>query len=276
MNTKSVTVTGCLALLLIFSHARAEDAFRACADLPPLLRFNDGAEVKPKADLERRKREVAVLLQRYFIGTFPGKVPALLSAKVLDERRAQDGSLRRRVQLTFDTPKKASFEVRVWVPKGEGPFPILLTQPRYYQLRWAELALERGYIACLYPGVDSHHREKDFPRYESVWQDFRREYPKATWSEISTKAWLAGRTLDYLLAPASGYRFAPGKVGIIGFSRYGKQSLIAAAFDERITSVVARSPGSPGSCPYRFTSRNTCAEAPRDFPSEWFRPSLRS
>ena len=175
MNTKSVTVTGCLALLLIFSHTRAEDAFRACADLPPLLRFNDGAEVKTKAALERRKREVAVLLQRYFIGTFPGKVPALLSAKVLDERRAQDGSLRRRVQLTFDTPKKASFEVSVWVPKGEGPFPILLTQPRYYQLRWPELALERGYIACLYPGVDSHHREKDFPRFESVWQEFRRE-----------------------------------------------------------------------------------------------------
>ncbi|SVC94945.1 uncharacterized protein METZ01_LOCUS347799, partial [marine metagenome] len=135
MHTKSVTVTGCLALLLIFARARAEDVFRASADLPPLLQFNDGSRVKTGADLERRKREVATLLQRYFIGTFPDKVPALLSAKVLDERRAQDGSLRRRVQLTFDTPKKASFEVRVWVPKGEGPFPILLTQPRYYQLR---------------------------------------------------------------------------------------------------------------------------------------------
>ena len=83
MNTKSVTVTGCLALSLIFSHARAEDGFRACADLPPLLRFNDGAEVKTKADLERRKREVAMLLQRYFIGTFPEKAPGLVSAKVI-------------------------------------------------------------------------------------------------------------------------------------------------------------------------------------------------
>ncbi len=275
MNRKLAAVTGCLALLLFAARARSEDVFKARADLPPLLQFNDGSEVKTAADLERRKREVAALLKRYFIGTFPEKVPGLVSAKVLDERRADDGSLRRRVQLTFDTPQKASFEVRVWVPKGEGPFPVLLTQPRYYQLRWAELALERGYIACLYPGVDSHHREKDFPGYESAWQDFRREYPKATWSEISTKAWLASRTLDYLLAPSSGYRFAPGKVGIIGFSRYGKQSLIAAAFDERITSVVARSPGSPGSSPYRFTSRNTCAEAPRDFPSEWFLPSLR-
>lgn len=267
---------GCFALLLSGGQVLAGDGFEARAGLPPLLEFSDGSPVRTGEDLQRRKKEIAALLQRYFIGTFPGKVPALLSAKVVDERRAADGSLRRRVRLTFDTPAKAAFEIRVWVPKGDGPFPVLLTQPRYYQLRWAEMALERGYIACLYPGVDSHHREVDFPRYESVWEDFRREYPKATWSEIATKAWLASRTLDYLLAPASGYRPAPGKVGIIGFSRYGKQSLIAAAFDERITSVVARSPGSPGSCPYRFTSRNTCAEAPQDFPSEWFLPSLRS
>ena len=40
--------------------------------------------------------------------------------------------------------------------------------------------------------------------------------------------------------------------------------------------MVARSPGSPGSSLYRLTSRNTYAEAPSDFPSEWFLPSLRN
>ena len=55
MHTKSVIVTGCLALLLIFARARAEDVFRASADLPPLLQFNDGSRVKTGADLERRK-----------------------------------------------------------------------------------------------------------------------------------------------------------------------------------------------------------------------------
>ena len=87
---------------------------------------------------------------------------------------------------------------------------------------------------------------------------------------------MASRALDYLLERKYGYNIAKGQVGIIGHSRYGKQSLIATAFDKRITSVVARSPGSPGSCAYRFTSRNTFAETPEDFPSEWFLPSLRS
>ena len=120
----------------------------------------------------------------------------------------------------------------VWLPEGDGPFPLLLTAPRDYQIPWAELALERGYAVCLYPGVDSHHREPAYPAYDSIWQEFRKEYPEATWTEIITKAWLAGRTLDYLFDPKRGYPLAEGQVGIIGFSRYGKQSMIAAANEE--------------------------------------------
>jgi len=245
-------------------------------DLPPLLAFLDGSPVKSLGDFARRRDEIRRLLCEHVIGTFPTAVPKLLAAQVLEARTPGDGSTRRRVTLTFDTRRKASFEVWVWVPKGKGPFPLLLTQPRYYQIPWAEMALARGYLVCLYPGVDSHHREKDYPAYDSVWKTFRAEYPGATWTEISAKAWLASRALDYLLDPRTGYAVATGQVAIIGFSRYGKQSMIAAAFDERIASVVARSPGSPASCPYRFTSRNTFAEAPPDFPGEWFLPSLRS
>ena len=248
--------------------------FHPRADLPPLLEMLDGRAIRDRSQWPARRNEIKKLMCDHFIGHFPKSVPALLSAKVVSEEQT-DNSLRRRVRLTFDTPHKASFEVHVWIPRGKGPFPILLTQPRYYQMGWAEEAVRRGYLACLYPGVDSHHREKDYPGYDSVWQEFRKEYPQANWAEISTKAWLASRALDYLLDPSQRYRIVPGQVGIIGFSRYGKQSLIATAFDERITAVVARSAGSPGECPYRFTSRNTFAEAPADFPSEWFLPSLR-
>ncbi|MBC8234467.1 alpha/beta fold hydrolase [bacterium] len=244
--------------------------------LPPLLEFLDGIPVQNLKDWISRREEIRRFICQYFIGAFPTTVPAIIDAKVLNEIKRDDGSTRRRVKLTFDTENKASFEMWIWIPKVEGPFPILLTQPRYYQIPWAELALSRGYLVCLYPGVDSHHREDDYPDYDSVWQKFRAEYPEATWTEISTKAWLASRALDYLLDSKYGYNTAKGQVSIIGHSRYGKQSLIAAAFDDRITAVVARSPGSPGSCAYRFTSRNTFAEAPDDFPSEWFLPSLRS
>ena len=113
----------------------------------------------------------------------------------------------------------------VWTPRGEGPFPLLLTAPRDYQRFWAEDALARGYAVCLFPGVDSHHRETDYPGYEKVWETFRREYPNATWTEISTKGWLAGRCIDYLLSDQSLVRIEPDHIAIIGFSRYGKQPI---------------------------------------------------
>ncbi|MCU0981945.1 MAG: hypothetical protein MUF25_22560 [Pirellulaceae bacterium] len=129
----------------------------------------------------------------------------------------------------------------MWIPQGDGPFPLLLTQPRFYQIFWAEDAVKRGYIACLYPGLDVHHQEKDYPGYENVWRTFQAEYPEATWqSSLAIQAWLASRTLDYLLDPKYGYDVAPGQVGIVGFSRYGKQSLYAAG-----TSGKCRVPRPP-------------------------------
>jgi len=246
------------------------------AGLPPLLEFLDGTHVETSGDWERRRSQIRRLMCQYFIGDFPDVVPTIIGVQTLEEISKTDGSIRKRIQLVFNTPNRVSMDVWVWIPFGHSPAPILLTQPRDYQIPWAEDALSRGYLVCLYPGVDSYHQEADYPRYESVWNDFRAEYPDANWTEISTKAWLASRSLDYLLDPQYGYNVMAKEIGIIGFSRYGKQSIIAAAFDDRIKAVIARSPGSPASCPYRFTSRDTFAETPEDFPGEWFLPSLRS
>ena len=267
-----------MVLLLSATAVLATEAsdFRPMADLPLLLEFVDGRRVETVEQWPARKEEIRRLLMMYFTGSPPEVTPAVVDGRVLEERIGDDGSTRRRIRVTLDTPNRRSFEMWLWLPQGDGPFPLLLTAPRDYQIPWADLALERGYAVCLYPGIDSHHREAAYPGYDSVWQTFREEYPQASWTEIIAKAWLAGRTLDYLFDPDRKYPLAAGQVGIIGFSRYGKQAMIAAALDERITAVVARSPGSPASCPYRFTSRDTFAEAPADFPSQWFLPSLRS
>ena len=51
-------------------------------------------------------------------------------------------------------------------------------------------------------------------------------------------------------------------MAIAGHSRNGKQSLIAAAFDDRITAVVGSSPGAPISAPWAFSSHNFYGEGP--------------
>jgi hypothetical protein len=158
-----------------------QDGTYVNADLPPLMEFLDGTPVRTIRDFGRRKEEIRKLFCRYFIGSFPEEVPEIIGADVVTEGRSDDGTIRRRVKLTFATRNEASFEIDVWIPKGDGPFPLLLTQPRFYQMYWAEDAVQRGYIACLYPGLDVHHEEPDYPGYENVWQTFRDEYPKATW-----------------------------------------------------------------------------------------------
>ncbi len=265
-----------LALVLIlFGRLNTLCAEGPEAALPPLLQFADGKRVSSLAEWDQRREEIRDLLVKYFIGTFPEKVPKIIKTEMISEADGDKDSIRRRIRITFATPNRASFDMDLWSPKGAGPFPLLLTAPRFYQRYWAEDALDRGYAVCLFPGVDSHHSEPDYPGFDSVWQKFRAEYPESTWTEISSKGWLASRCIDYLLSEGSVTKVDPSRIAIIGFSRYGKQAMIAAAFDSRISCVVARSPGSPASCPYRFTSRNTFAEAPSDFPSQWFLPSLR-
>ncbi len=258
------------------SHLFGEEQTYHRASLPPLLEFLNGVPVKSRDLWPARKAEIRRLLTTHFTGSLPDKIPTVADVTTITEVEASNGSRRKRIKITLDTPRQASFEIALWTPRGDGPFPLLMMAPRYYQIYWAEDAVQRGYAVCLYPGVDSHHRESKFPNYEDVWQTFRQEYPQATWTEIVTKAWLASRSLDVLLNTTHEFNIDAKRIGIIGFSRYGKQALIATALDERIRCVVARSPGSPGSCPYRYTGRDTFAEAPSDFPSLWFLPSLRS
>ena len=252
------------------------------ADLPDTMTFLDGREVKTLDDWAARKAEIKALWCDTFLGRFPEEIPALLSTEVVRTEKPEDGSIRQRVLLTFDTPNRKSFEIEVWIPKmADGTSrPLLLTQARHYQRqKWGEEALRRGYVVCIYPGLDVHHSEPDYPDYQNVWRVFQSEYPDATWdSSLGIQAWLASRTLDYLLDTQYGYEIDASAVGITGFSRYGKQSIYAAAFDERFTCVVARSSGTPTSCPYRFAARQTFMESVslEDCPEVWLMDKART
>ncbi|MEX2567597.1 MAG: alpha/beta fold hydrolase [Cyclobacteriaceae bacterium] len=246
-------------------------------DLPDAMTFLDGKKVKTVADWENRKKEIKHLWCDNFIGYYPEEVPKLLSAEVLSTTKNEDGTSRKRIELTFDTPNKKSLEIEVWEPyrMDKSSRPLFLTQPKDYQIQWAEQAVKRGYIACLYPGLDAHHVEENYPGYESIWKIFKDEYPHASWvSSLGIQAWLASRTLDYLLDKESGYHIDTTAIGIAGHSRYGKQSIYAAAFDERIKTVIARSSGSPTGTSYRFSSRHTFMESVDDFPEVWAKGSL--
>lgn len=272
-----IKVISFLAIIILQSVILNAQEYKK-ADLPDAMTFLDGGKVKTKSDFQKRKKEIKDLWCDYYIGRFPDEIPALLSAELIRKERKEDGSLRKRIKLTFDTRHKKSFEIEVWLPSDlPDPVPLMLTQPVNKQLAWAEEALSRGYVVCLYPGLDYNHTEKNYPDYQNVWRYFKDEYPEAGWSSsLGIQAWLASRTLDYLLDPDYGYHIDTTSVGIIGHSRYGKQSIYAAVFDERFKCVIARSSGTPTACPYRFASRQTFMESVVDYPDEWALPGLKN
>ena len=61
-------------------------------------------------------------------------------------------------------------------------------------------------------------------------------------SANGARAFVAQRVLDFVLAPNSsaalGYVPDPAAVAITGHSRNGKQSLLAAAYDERFSAAT--------------------------------------
>lgn len=209
----------------------------------------------------------------------PTSIPPLIHVRELNSTQVQ-GTVSVYNELIFEinAATNVSFVIELLYQassKLQDSNPnIFLTQwnHRYYELHWhlsslwclrswALRAASRGYLACRYPGSDTR----------DAGDDFEKVYPTATWKKIVRRAWVASRTLDFLAGTGN-----KANVSITGHSRNGKQSFIAAAFDERITSVVGSSPGTPIAAPVRFSSSQFVGETVQYVTSErgWWLPSL--
>ena len=233
--------------------------------LPDPLLWNEGtAEEKPlqsPAEWPARRAELLQQFQHWILGTVPQR-PDNIRAEVLSEIE-EAGATVREVQLHFGPGEKAHLWVRLYIPKGEGPFPVFLTQENHNA--WGLIALRRGYLACVYAGADSKDDTDSFVE----------AYPECDWSRLMRRAWAAGRCIDYLeTVPEADH----ARIAITGHSRNGKQSLMASALDERIDAVISSSSGAGGPLPTRYYSEQHFGEGieniTRAFP-EWFHPRWR-
>ncbi len=220
-------------------------AMRTFAGLPPLLKFYDGRPVPTVDQWQERRAELRRLLCQYFLGSPPEQAPRLKEAKVLAESR-EGSSISRLVELTFATTPEVSITIEILSPEGPGPFPVLFTQTNHR--RWGLIALARGYMACIYPGADIDDQSDKFLPV----------YPDCDWARLLRRAWTGSRALDYVLTLPEVDR---QRVAITGHSRNGKQSLIAAAMDERFTAVISSSSGVGGAVSYRFGSERAFDES---------------
>ena len=262
-------------LLLLLGLLAAAAPFRGAAaasgQLAPLLVFENGTRVEgPEAWAERR-RELRGLLGEHILGHPPSSVPELSGVKELNATASRSGAVSRFVELSFSDPASAGLQTHSFVVEtiepprrgSAGLLPVLLTQ--WNDRDWALAAVARGYVACIYPGSDTRDATEGFAEM----------YPEASWMLIMRRAWLASRVLDFLLSEY-GPGVDPERTSITGHSRNGKQSLIAAAFDERFAAVVGSSPGAPIASPALFSSAQYYGETVKFVKAKrgWWVPSL--
>ena len=228
--------------------------------LPDPLTFLNGRTVTTAAQWTARRDEISNLSQKYVWGTVPPR-PKIDHVVTLDEKHA-DGYTVRNVRLEFGPGDKGTMRVRVYIPDGDGPFPVLINSSLQ---GWAASLIRRGYISAGFAGNDAMDDAAALSQL----------YPDYDFALLPRRGWAAGLVVDYL---ATLSQVDMKHIAIFGYSRDGKMAVLAAALDPRITAVIAGSTGVGGVLPWRAAGERGFGEGiestTRSFPT-WFAPQLR-
>jgi pimeloyl-ACP methyl ester carboxylesterase len=242
---------------------------KSSAGIPdPLIMLGERTprRITTPAEWRQQRTKIKGLLDHWLLGKMPPS-PGNVRG-VITETTVEGDCTVQQIRLEFGPEFKATLRLLLYVPHGDGPFPVLLTN--HQRLRpWVNHAVRRGYIGCIYEAIDSQYGLPDDSR---PWQEL---YPEHDFSTLARWAWGGMRAVDYLFTLPNVDR---KRIAIGGHSRNSKQALIAAAYDERIGAVVASRGNSGDVVPWRFSedwyNSEPLEEITRGF-AHWYHPRLR-
>jgi len=238
--------------------------------LPDPFLMNNGKRVKSKSDWAKRRKEIKAMMLYYQYGHMP-PAPKNVTAKVLSSETVYDGgATKKHILLSMGPGKKVKVNVGIIIPKGKGPFPVILKNDSgIFKVPIAEDVVKRGYIVADYNRTDLD------PDRKTAVGPAQQAYPDYDWATLSVWAWGGMRVIDYLLTLDV---VDKKRIAFTGHSRGGKTALLAGALDERIALVVPNGSGCGGAGCYRFEGEKPESleqiTQPRRF-SYWFHPRFR-
>jgi hypothetical protein len=221
------------------------------AALPDPFTFYGGTRMSSPADWACRRAQLSELAQYYEYGHLPPPPTSVTGTRTGNTLT---------VTVTANG-RTASFNASVKLPSGSGPFPALIELNPL-----AAAATSRGYAEV---GINPPDIAADSTSKTGA---FWTLYPNSDAGVLMAWAWGAYRTLDALAAVP---QIDTTKVGVSGYSRYGKAATVAGAFDERIALTVPGSSGTAGMGNFRFFFTNgTNDETLNDIlgAAYWFTP----
>lgn len=229
----------------------------------PLVIVKNGVarSISTSGQWEEKRAEIKAQFQHWISGTIPPP-PSNMVSNIISDRMESNTRIQV-IELRFGPDHQAKMTLELMIPEGSGRLPVYMTQSTHRN--WAQLAVRRGYIGCVYAAADGND---DTQAYQSL-------YPGYDFTCLMRRAWGASRVVDYLLTRTEVDRH---RIAITGHSRNGKQSIWAAAFDDRISAVISSSCGTGGVTPWRFSDPRFCNQTIDDICSNaahWFHPRLR-
>ena len=258
------------------------DCLSTIAGLPDVLRLSNGARASTPDEWQKRRGEILELLRYYQLGSWPPPPAGLRAVEISTFKDEALGCTRVQVVLFVaptreaverigdwpdtDTFRFAYVQAELWIPPGDGPFPVLIA-PGYERMApsrpLAELAIAKGYIVCGFDLAQAFACRAVFPNYDC--------------SQLVWWAWAGSRCIDYL---CSLDKVDKARVAVAGHSRLGKMSVVCAALDERISAAIASHTGSGSGMtePWRYMGEKyggeTLEASTRLYPY-WNHPRMR-
>ena len=240
--------------------------------LPPLLRFNDGREVRDPKDWKLRRQELQRALLDYEYGVLPPAPPEVRAERWHGHSVARYGGAHHaQCRLSVPGLDGFSFRVDLWMPPGDERAPVVLTGDGcwcYLTDQVTAEVLNRGYVLAVFSRVELAPDDYNNDRTGGIYPHFSRH----DFGAIAAWAWGYHRVVDFLVDHP---RVDATRIAIVGHSRGGKATLLAGATDERIALVSANGSGTGGAAVYRHRSAGAeTLEHMRKSIPYWFKPSL--
>ena len=217
---------------------------------PALLTFEDGSSVTAE-DWNRRRAELAkAIIPHQFGGMPPVPTSVDVTQRASSNVRHWDGARYHtyEIRCAFPSGEAISLTLSLWMPPGDGPFPVLLDADgcwRYFRDDIVHEVLRRGNIAASLDRTEAAADDKDAFGETGLY----RIIPGATFGVCPAWAWAIHRAVDALETIEA---VRSDGIAITGHSRGGKTVLLAGATDDRIAITNPNNSGIGGAGLHRI------------------------
>ncbi len=228
------------AINLIVTHPR-----NAMPLMPDLLSFRDGGAVTAATWRQRRQELYDAIIPHEYGGMPPAGEGTEVIPRARVGVRRWPGVIYRTVEVRtrMGGGKEVSLTLSLWLPPGDGPFPVVLNGDgcwRSFDDDIARMIVDRGMIAASFDRTEAAADNKDRYRETGLY----RLFPDAGFGALAAWAWAYHRCVDALCGMRE---VRTDAIAVSGHSRGGKTVLLAGATDERIAVTHPNDSGIGGS-----------------------------